>query len=41
MKPLLQFPDNETESKKEEQKKNLVEYKKILKAKHNLVVAEA
>ncbi len=41
MKPLLEFPDDETESKKEECKKKLPEYKKVLKAKQNLAVAEA
>jgi hypothetical protein len=41
MKPLLKFPDKETESKKEEQLKKLLKYKKILKVKCDLVVAEA
>jgi hypothetical protein len=41
MKPLLEFPDNETDSEKEEHKKKLLKYKKVLKAKRNLAVAEA
>ncbi len=30
MKPLLESPDDKTESKKEEHKKKLLEYKKVL-----------
>jgi hypothetical protein len=41
MKPLFEFPDNKTEAKKEEQKKKLLKYNDILKAKKDIVVAEA
>jgi hypothetical protein len=41
MQPLLKFPDNKTESKKEECKKKLLEYKKVLETKRGLTVAEA
>ncbi len=40
MQPLLEFPDNKTESKKEERKKKLLKIKKTLKAKRNFAVAE-
>ncbi len=41
MQPLLKFPDNKTESKKEECKKKLLKIKKTLKTKCNFTVAEA
>ncbi len=41
MNLLLKFPDDKTEYKKEEHKKKLLEYMKVLKAKRNLAVAEA
>jgi hypothetical protein len=37
---LLEDPDNETKSEKEERKKKLLDFKKTLKTKHNLAVAE-
>ncbi len=41
MRPLLEFPDNKMESKKEECKKKLLEFKKNFKTKCNFAVAEA
>jgi hypothetical protein len=39
--PLLKFPDNKTETAKEEHNRKLFEYKKVLKTKHKFAIAEA
>ncbi len=41
MKPLFEFPDDETEAKKQDWKQKLLKYKEIIKAKKSVVVAEA
>jgi hypothetical protein len=41
MKPLFEFPEDETEAEKKDQKQKLLEYKEILKAKKSVAVAEA
>jgi hypothetical protein len=41
LQPLLQFPDNKTETAKEEGKKKLLKIKKTLKNKHDFAVTEA
>ena len=41
MQPLLEFPDDKMESKKEEHKKKLLEYKEVLKTKCDFAFAEA
>ncbi len=41
MNPLFNFPDNETATKKEAQKKKLNKFKEALKVKKDIAVAEA
>ncbi len=41
LQPLLEFPDDKTETAKEERKKKLLEIKKTLKTKQNFAIAEA
>jgi hypothetical protein len=41
LQPLLNFPDDKTETPKEECKKKLLKYKKVLKTKRNFAIAEA
>jgi hypothetical protein len=41
LQPLLEASDNNTESKKKEGKKKLLDFKKVLKTKCNFAIAEA
>jgi hypothetical protein len=41
LQPLLEASDNKMETKKEEYKKKLLEFKKVLKTKHDFAIVEA